>query len=325
MLFDRRSSAMVSTDSNSWLSMSRRRLQQCRGRSRFVDADGYFYDDDNDSGCHDDDDYDESDFEFQPPRKRERLNHLSPDEKMYRRKLKNRIAAQTARDRKKILMEDLEERVKRLEAENEYLRSQNNKLTTVTTELCGENDRLKCELTSCVVENEQQQQGFKEEIKVESDNLMTPETMDNCMVTEQVVVATSNSGANESVPVAFGSAEFINDLQQQGQVTGADQLTPLSKVVVATTTTTNPLTLFLTIVMAMNSYSIGCEVFSSKSFKAICVRQQENYKHLDSTQIVDKIRQEITRLSISSQGKQLLSNKLEELLRSRKITKLKMG
>lgn len=63
-----------------------------------------------------------------PPRKRERLNHLSTEEKLNRRKLKNRVAAQTARDRKKARSHRLEEVVRQLMDENQRLREENSRL-----------------------------------------------------------------------------------------------------------------------------------------------------------------------------------------------------
>ncbi|XP_037077870.1 cyclic AMP-responsive element-binding protein 3-like protein 4 [Pollicipes pollicipes] len=60
------------------------------------------------------------------PRKRQRLDHLTSDQKNQRRKLKNRVAAQTARDRKKMQMDVLESRVASLERQNDELLQQNN-------------------------------------------------------------------------------------------------------------------------------------------------------------------------------------------------------
>jgi X box-binding protein 1 len=84
------------------------------------------------------------------PRKRRRLTHLSPDEKMLRRKLKNRVAAQTARDRKKALMAELEEKVAQLEEENKLLRRQNVSLKETSTCLAKENAALKTRLSDPV-------------------------------------------------------------------------------------------------------------------------------------------------------------------------------
>lgn len=76
-------------------------------------------------------------------RKRQRLDHLSLEEKLLRRKLKNRVAAQTARDRKKAKMEELEDLVQHLEFEREILKAENSKLKNMNMLLETENKYLK--------------------------------------------------------------------------------------------------------------------------------------------------------------------------------------
>uniref|UniRef100_A0A8C1ZND3 X-box-binding protein 1 n=1 Tax=Cyprinus carpio TaxID=7962 RepID=A0A8C1ZND3_CYPCA len=78
-----------------------------------------------------------------PLRKRQRLTHLSPEEKALRRKLKNRVAAQTARDRKKAKMGELEQQVLELELENQKLHVENRLLREKTSDLLSENEELR--------------------------------------------------------------------------------------------------------------------------------------------------------------------------------------
>uniref|UniRef100_A0A0R3S0S1 X-box-binding protein 1 n=1 Tax=Elaeophora elaphi TaxID=1147741 RepID=A0A0R3S0S1_9BILA len=82
-----------------------------------------------------------------PVRKRERLNHLTAEEKQNRRKLKNRVAAQTARDRKKYRASKLEEAVRMLILENGKLREENKSLKKTCEELKGQNVQLQAEGT----------------------------------------------------------------------------------------------------------------------------------------------------------------------------------
>uniref|UniRef100_A0A1B0CFP9 X-box-binding protein 1 n=1 Tax=Lutzomyia longipalpis TaxID=7200 RepID=A0A1B0CFP9_LUTLO len=58
-------------------------------------------------------------------RRKHRLDHLTHEEKIERKKMKNRMAAQTSRDRKKIKMDNMETTIKILSEENKQLNKRN--------------------------------------------------------------------------------------------------------------------------------------------------------------------------------------------------------
>lgn len=98
------------------------------------------------------DDFSDSGSSSYYGKKRARLNHLTTDEKMTRRKVMNRIAAQQARDRKKLKMEKMETSLQRLEVENRYLRCEN-------TELKEKLDKLSTRFNHLLVQLESGSQG----------------------------------------------------------------------------------------------------------------------------------------------------------------------
>ncbi|KRZ17341.1 Transmembrane protein, partial [Trichinella zimbabwensis] len=82
------------------------------------------------------------------PRRRERLSNLTPEQKLQRRKLKNRVAAQCARDRKKKALANLESNAALLETENLYLRASLKEMELANKQLREENARLQALLSS---------------------------------------------------------------------------------------------------------------------------------------------------------------------------------
>ncbi|KAM8993317.1 X-box-binding protein 1 [Guaruba guarouba] len=108
-----------------------------------------------------------------PARKRQRLTHLSPEEKALRRKLKNRVAAQSARDRKKARMAELEQQVGELEQENQKLLLENRLLRERTCSLTLENQELRCRLGLGAVKAEERESEVVKESQVDEIRLVT--------------------------------------------------------------------------------------------------------------------------------------------------------
>lgn len=77
-----------------------------------------------------------------PGRKR-KLDHLSVEEKIQRKKLKNRVAAQTSRDRKKKQMEEMVVTIEKYEKEVLHWKTKFNQLQTKYEKLEKENRKLK--------------------------------------------------------------------------------------------------------------------------------------------------------------------------------------
>lgn len=77
-----------------------------------------------------------------PGRKR-KLDHLTHEEKIQRKKLKNRVAAQTSRDRKKKQVEEMADKLERYEKEISQWETKYNQLKTKYEKLEKENRKLK--------------------------------------------------------------------------------------------------------------------------------------------------------------------------------------
>ena len=125
-------------------------------------------------------------LEIKPKKRRIRqnLSHMSTEEKLNRRKMKNRVAAQSARDRRKAKMDEMDSKVARLSEERIKLIRENEKLKKMNHELEGANQDLKQRL--CSIQSQ----------KSTSDPVIKKEPVDSS---------------------SFESAELIYDPQQKNQ------------------------------------------------------------------------------------------------------------
>ncbi|XP_076799790.1 uncharacterized protein LOC143444880 [Clavelina lepadiformis] len=135
------------------------------------------------------------------PRKRKRLTHLTPEEKIMRRKLKNRVAAQTARDRKKMRMESLEETVHKAQQQAKDLLDVNMQLLERAEALERENAELRSRLgleetkaVSTVSGNRQ----TVERIKVEFDDAIADSHNHFCQLPDSILSPDESSDESDS-------------------------------------------------------------------------------------------------------------------------------
>ncbi|XP_044265648.1 LOW QUALITY PROTEIN: uncharacterized protein LOC123011972 [Tribolium madens] len=81
--------------------------------------------------------------------KKRRLDHLTWEEKLQRKKLKNRVAAQTSRDRKKAKMDQMEKALQELFSKNEVLVEECERLKSLNERLSAENATLRGRFSAC--------------------------------------------------------------------------------------------------------------------------------------------------------------------------------
>jgi len=163
----------------------------------------------------------------QPARKRANLDHMSPEEKLMRRKLKNRVAAQNARDKKRLRMDEIEVKLQELEEANAKLQMENESLRAL-------NERLMSSQRSTTTPTDYPNTTFSS-----SSHSMTPPHSDyysdsasscgsssSCdraaSPTGSVLSSSSSSSADCSLvdSRSFDSAEIINASQQKSQDRG---------------------------------------------------------------------------------------------------------
>jgi len=150
--------------------------------------------------------------ELAPVRKRANLDHLSPEERLMRRKLKNRVAAQNARDKKKAQCEEMEKLINQMKEDRKKLLEENSRLQEFNTKLQLDNASLQEENTE-----------LKQRLGINPINphlTISPPSPPSTPTSSQPAMSPSamspSTDITSSILQPRESSEFANDLQNQG-------------------------------------------------------------------------------------------------------------
>lgn len=153
--------------------------------------------------------------EMHPGRKRRRLDNLNVEERILRRKLKNRVAAQTARDRKKAHMDDLEITIQRIEKENKFLKKSNEELRSQVHQLSESNLRLHTKLgLTPPASPSQDHTCITIPQKNNSEPIITPSVSDH----DHIVIKKEESANEHAVESHYAYSSSLNqDMREESQ------------------------------------------------------------------------------------------------------------
>merc|ERR1711997_530454 len=127
-----------------------------------------------------------------------------------RRKLKNRVAAQNARDKKRVKMDDMEAKMKEIEAENARILSENASLKALNARLMKENQSLSHDATSFATT----QVVPDSMLQLESSRIPTPPPSECPSSPPESLLAAEHGPVDLR---SFESAELIYEPRQQDQ------------------------------------------------------------------------------------------------------------
>lgn len=169
-----------------------------------------------DESCSEDDDSSSECVRAVPGRKR-KLDHLSYEEKVQRKKLKNRVAAQTSRDRKKKQMEEMQVTIEEqslqicsLERRCEQISCERDKIMAKYEKLEREHQKLKARSNYA---RQETRHSIPEEHKYTRSAF--EDTSDDCCVGSFTI---KTEGSAESVPLLKVSKMEIESTKRSSQV-----------------------------------------------------------------------------------------------------------